>query len=144
MNTLPKITKKQTDLLNYLYKFYFLNTNQFQKLLNHKNPQKIQKWLKDLKDKNYIATYDFKGNKFKERSEPFVYYLTTLARLKLKGNDKCDMGVLNRIYQTKQSRSDTLYLSSYRFVRFQTVMLSQASGFFSLFKLKISLIIQSL
>jgi hypothetical protein len=49
MNTLPKITTKQNNILNYLYKFYFLNTNQLQKLLNHKNPQKIQKWLKDLK-----------------------------------------------------------------------------------------------
>jgi len=101
MNTLPKITTKQTDLLNYLYKFYFLNTNQLQKLLNHKKPQRIQQWLKDLKDKNYIDKYDFKGNKFKERSEPATYYLTKLARLKLKDNNKYDLVILDRTYRTK-------------------------------------------
>jgi len=101
MNTLPKITIKQTNILNYLYKFYFLSTNQLQKLLNHKKPQRIQKWLKDLKDKNYIDTYDFKVDKFKERSEPNVYYLTKLARLKLMGNEKYDLGILNRAYRVR-------------------------------------------
>ena len=105
MNTLPKITKQQNNILNYLYKFYFLNTNQLQKLLNHKNPQKIQKWLKDLKDKNYINKYDFKENKFKERSEPSTYYLTKLARLKLKDNDKYDLGILNKVYRVRSLTS---------------------------------------
>lgn len=101
MLKLPKITDKQLNLLYYLYKFYFLNTNQFQKLFHHKRPQTVQKWLKDLKDKNYIARHDFKENKFIANVEPAVYYLTKLARFKLKSNEKCDMDVLNRVYQTK-------------------------------------------
>lgn len=80
MQQLLHITKKQFKLLLYLYQFNFLNTNQFQKLFNHKKPQRIQKWLKDLKDKEYIASYDFKENKFITNTKPTVYYLTKLAR----------------------------------------------------------------
>ncbi len=101
MLKLPKITNKQITLLYYLYKFYFLNTNQFQKLFHHKKPQTAQKWLKDLKDKKYIASFDFKENKFIANTKPAVYYLTKLARRKLKGNEKCDQNILNRVYQTK-------------------------------------------
>lgn len=101
MKQLPKITKKQNEILNYLYKFYFLNTNQFQKLFDHKQPQRIQKWLKDLKDKEYINIHKIKGNKFLINTEPNIYFLTKLARQKLKNNEKCDLNILNRVYQTK-------------------------------------------
>lgn len=100
MQPLPKITTKQLTILLHLYKFYFLHTNQFQKLFHHKKPQTVQKWLKDLKDKKYIAIHDFRETKFIANTEPFVYYLTKLARAKLKGNKMCDMNVLNRVYQT--------------------------------------------
>jgi hypothetical protein len=101
MLKLPKITNKQTVLLYYLYKFYFLNTNQFQKLFHHKKPQTVQKWLKDLKDKKYITIHDFKENKFIANTKPIVYYLTKLAKQKLKENEKCDQNILKRVYQTK-------------------------------------------
>lgn len=101
MLKLPKITNKQIELLHYLYKFYFLNTNQFQKLLNHKNPKTVQKWLKDLKDKKYINIHKIRENKFVANTEPNIYYLTKLARLKLKSDKKCDLDILNRVYQTK-------------------------------------------
>lgn len=101
MLKLPKITNKQIILLYYLYKFYFLNTNQFQKLFHHKKPQTVQKWLKDLKDKKYITIHDFKENKFIANTKPTVYYLTKLARQKFKGNEKYDQNILNRVYQTK-------------------------------------------
>ena len=81
-----KITKKQKDILYYLYKFYFLNTNQLQKLCHHKKPQTVQKWLKDLKDKKYINIHKIKENKFIIKTEPSIYYLTKLARQKLKNN----------------------------------------------------------
>jgi hypothetical protein len=101
MLKLPKITNKQVEILHYLYKFYFLNTNQFQKLFHHKKPQTVQKWLKDLKTKKYIASYDFKENKFIANTKPTVYYLAKLARQKLKNNKKYDQNILNRVYQTK-------------------------------------------
>jgi len=100
MQQLPNTTNKQLDILLHLYKFYFLHTNQFQTLFKHKKPQTVQTWLKDLKDKGYIAIHDFKENKFIAKTEPSVYYLTKLARQKLKDNDKCDRDILNRVYQT--------------------------------------------
>ena len=105
MKQLPKITNKQLDVLLYLYKFYFLSTNQLQKLFHHKKPQTVQKWLKDFKDKNCIATHDFKENKFISNTQPAVYYLTKLARQKLKKNKNLDIDILNRVYQTKSLSS---------------------------------------
>ncbi len=52
---LPDILDKQLDTLLHLYKFHYLNTNQVQKLFHHKNPQRVQVWLKDD-----INTIDFK------------------------------------------------------------------------------------
>ncbi len=98
---LPKTTDKQLTTLLYLYKFYFLHTNQIQKLFRHKNPRTVQEWLKYLKDNNYIQTYDFNQNKLVTNALPAVYYLTKLARRKLKTHDKCELSVLNRVYQIK-------------------------------------------
>lgn len=48
---LTKITNKQLDTLYHLYKFRYLNTNQIQKLFKHKDPQTVQVWLKDLRER---------------------------------------------------------------------------------------------
>jgi len=101
MKQLFKITKKQIELLDYLYKFYFLNTNQFQKLCHHKKPQTVQKWLKDLKDKGYINIHKTNENKFIAKTQPTIYYLDKLARQKLKSNQKYDIKILNRVYRKK-------------------------------------------
>lgn len=101
MLKLPKITNKQITLLYFLYKFYFLNTNQFQKLCHHKNPKTVQKWLKNLRDKEYIKIHKIIENKFIANTQPTIYYLTKLARQKLKNDEKCDLVILNRVYQKK-------------------------------------------
>lgn len=98
---LPKITKSQRHILFLFYKFRFLNTNQLQLIHNHKNPKRIQTWLKDLKDKGYITTaHDPKT--FADRSKPAIYHLVTKARHILKNNDDCDLSVLTRIYKEKK------------------------------------------
>jgi len=53
---LEPLTNQQKHIPNFLYKFRFINTNQFQKLFNHKEPNTVQDWLKDLKDKGYIVS----------------------------------------------------------------------------------------
>lgn len=55
-----KITPKQIEIILLLYKFRFLNTNQFKTLLKHKDIRRINSWLKDLnKNKNnyYLTAY---------------------------------------------------------------------------------------
>lgn len=96
---LPTTSNKQLDLLLFLYKFYYLNTNQIQKLLNHKNPQGIQAWLHDLVKKGYIRYRDFDRKKFINNTKPAIYTLTKLARKKLKTNPKCELQTLHRVYQ---------------------------------------------
>lgn len=102
---LPEIKNKQLDILLYLYKFYFVNTNQLQKLFNHKEPQTVQEWLKDIRLKGYVQYYNFDRNKFISNTKPAVYYLTKLARKKLKSNPRCEISVLNRVYQRRPSET---------------------------------------
>lgn len=91
---LSKITKKQLDILLYLYKFRYLNINQLQQLFKHKNPRTIQEWIKDLKEKRYINCY-----KQNSVTKPAICSLTKLARTRLKDNPKCEIEELNRVYQ---------------------------------------------
>jgi len=57
--TLPNITPKQHTILTLLFQFRFLDRTHIQQLLNHKNKQQINRWLKDLTEKNYIhRSYD--------------------------------------------------------------------------------------
>jgi len=99
-NKLPPITNKQLDIFNLLYKFRFLNTNQIQKLMNHKNPQGIQEWLKDLTQKGYLKQR-YSTQTFTDKMTPAIYSLSLLARKKLKTEDKYEISILNRIYSDK-------------------------------------------
>ncbi len=97
---LPNITNKQKQILFLLYQFRFLNTHQLQKILNHKNPKRVQTWLKDLKDKKYINT-NYSPKTYIENTKPATYYLASQARHILKENKNCDLSVLSRIYKEK-------------------------------------------
>lgn len=98
---LPETSDKQLNTLLHLYKFHYLNTNQFQKLFKHKDPQTVQLWLKDLREKGYIDYRDFDRKKFIANTKPAIYFLTKVARRKLKTHPKCEIAVLNRVYQEK-------------------------------------------
>lgn len=101
MTQITKISKKQNEILTLIYNFYFLNTIQIQKLLHHKNRQGISKWLKDLKDKKYLNTYEMNENKFVARTEAHIYYLTKVSRQKLKDDENFEIEVLNRVYRSR-------------------------------------------
>lgn len=98
---LPKITSKQQEILLYLYKFRFLNTNQLQTIFKHKDPQRIKTWLRDLREKGYV-TMDYNRKTFGENTKPAVYSLATKARHILKESKQCDLTVLNKIYKEKK------------------------------------------
>lgn len=95
---LPNITEKQKQILLYLYQFRFINTHQLQKLFNHKNPKRIQLWLKDLKDKTYIKRYAYKDS-FESRTKPAVYFLGNKGRQFLKDDKNCSIEALKKIYK---------------------------------------------
>jgi hypothetical protein len=99
---LPPVSNKQLEIFNLLYKFRFLNTNQIQKLMNHKNPQGIQEWLKDLTKKGYIKQW-YSTKTYADKMTPAIYSLTKLSRKKLKANEEYEISVLNRIYGDKDA-----------------------------------------
>jgi hypothetical protein len=100
---LPFITAKQKQILLLLFKFRFLNTNQFQKLFNHKSPTRIQDWLKDLKEKGYIGT-NYSRKSFDTVNKPAVYFLKAKARHILKKEKGCDIKTLEKVYKENKRK----------------------------------------
>lgn len=70
---LPKITSKQEEILELLYRYRFLNRIQIQALMHHKDYKTINLWLKDLREKQYVAW--IYSNHFLEKTKPAIYYL---------------------------------------------------------------------
>lgn len=103
--TNEKINKNHKQILFLLYKFRYLNTKQFQKLFNHKDPHRVKEWLKYLRLNGYINwLYDPKS--FEENTKPAVYYLASKAIRVLKENKDCNTTVLNRFYRKKKYTKD--------------------------------------
>jgi len=73
MTDLPKLTKKQQEILKLLYRFRFLNRIQVQAFLGHKDPKTINLWLRDLRAKGY-AEWIYSTH-FAEKTKPAIYYL---------------------------------------------------------------------
>lgn len=73
MTALPKLTKKQQEILKLLYRFRFLNRIQIQAFLGHKDPKTINLWLRDLRAKGYVEW--IYSTHFAEKTKPAVYYL---------------------------------------------------------------------
>lgn len=97
---LPKTTNGQKQTIKHIYKFRFINTNQFQKLFNHSDPTMVQEWLKDLKDNKFIDT-DFKREDFEKNRIPAQYFLAPLGRKFLKNKKGFDIDFLERVYKEK-------------------------------------------
>lgn len=74
MTKLPKLTKKQQEILKLLYRFRFLNRIQIQVFLGHKDPKTINLWLRDLRAKGYVEW--IYSTHFAEKTKPAVYYLS--------------------------------------------------------------------
>ncbi|MFA7253851.1 MAG: replication-relaxation family protein [Patescibacteria group bacterium] len=67
------ITTKQQEILTLIYKYKFLNRIQIQSFLKHKDHRRINSWLKDLTEKEYIKR--IWSNGYIERTRPSIYYL---------------------------------------------------------------------
>ena len=51
------ITKKQETILTLIFTFRFINSKQIQEFLQHKDHRRINSWLKDLTEKEYVERY---------------------------------------------------------------------------------------
>jgi hypothetical protein len=53
--TKPKLTRQQLRILTFLYRYRFLTSVQIQQLLQHKDRGRINIWLSDLRDLDFIT-----------------------------------------------------------------------------------------
>ena len=102
---MEKITPKQLEILLLLYRFRFLNRTHIQKFLNHKDPRRINTWLKDLTERNII------GQKYSRKllanTKPAIYHLSTKSRKILLTQRNINEKLLKRVYREK-TRSERL------------------------------------
>jgi|GEM_PF-948507 len=115
---LPKITPKQEDIIFTIFEYRFINRDQLQKVLGHKDAKRVNVWLKDLVSKNYLGRIYSK--KLFENTKPAIYYISlnglrwireNKVPKKIRKNNK----VLRNLYFEK-NKSDTfinhcLYIS---------------------------------
>ena len=97
--TLPKITNKQIEILNLIYKHRFLNRIQIQQFLNHKDHRRINSWLKDLTEKEYINR---KNSNSVISMTPTIYYagINAIRYYKSQGEDNANY--LKKLYRDNE------------------------------------------
>lgn len=96
MKVLP-ITNKQKIILLLLFRFRFLNRIHIQKLLKHKQHNRINTWLKDLTEKQYIARII--NDQSTIHNIPAIYHLTKNAIPFLRTQTSCEKSYLNKLYR---------------------------------------------
>ncbi|HUD18822.1 MAG TPA: replication-relaxation family protein [Patescibacteria group bacterium] len=72
------LTKKQQTILTLIFTFRFINSKQLQTFLQHKDHRRINAWLKDLVEKEYIDR-DFTPI-YGTLTKPAVYFLARKGR----------------------------------------------------------------
>lgn len=100
----PTLTTKQTDIILLLYRFRFLDRIDIQTYFNHKTFSRINSWLSELTNQQYLGR--IYSTDFKDKTKPATYYLNTKSRLLLKNKKGIDNNLINRIYREKK-RSKT-------------------------------------
>jgi hypothetical protein len=107
---LPSITDKQNEILDLVFRFRFVNRYQIQRLLNHKDPKRINAWLKDLVDKGYLGR--IYSHKLLENTKPAIYYMhnngIVWSRYEKEGNfgandGEIELKYIKKYYQDKNA-----------------------------------------
>lgn len=89
----------QLDILQYLYRFRFLNSSQLQRLLTHNNIRLTNYHLKNLITHNYIGKHYSRSLGL--ANQPAVYYLSSGSIKVLSDSPDFDKRALKRIYREK-------------------------------------------
>ena len=100
---LPPITKTEQIIIEkLLYRYRFLSRIHIQQLLSHKNPAKVNIWLKDLTEKKYLNR--IYSTKIGENIKPAIYYIGTNGIRLMKQNDPDNNKYQQNLYY-EQKRS---------------------------------------
>jgi len=98
--TLPKITNKQIEILNLIYRYRFLNRIQIQAFLNHKDHRRINSWLKDLSEKEYLKR--IYSNVATISTIPIIYYTSINAIRFYKSLGQDNSVYLKKLYRDSE------------------------------------------
>lgn len=95
------LSQKKLDILTHLFRFRFLSTNHIQQILHHKEPNRIQSWLHELKEEDYIIS-DYTRQIFGANTKPAVYCLLSKSKKELEKQKNWNSRLLTRIYTEKK------------------------------------------
>ena len=104
MKKLPKITKKQQEIVELLYRYRFLNRIQIQSFLGHADKRRIIAWLKDLREKDYVQW--IYSTEFTEKSKPAIYYVSINGVRYLKTHQREDDTALYPLEELRKRYKD--------------------------------------
>ncbi len=97
---LPNITNKQQQILLLLATFRFLHSSHLQLLLNHKDKRRINKWLKDLTEKEYLIRVS--GNPPKQNNISAVYRIGLNSIRFLKTQNRYSARLIKNLYRENE------------------------------------------
>jgi hypothetical protein len=93
------LTNKEIEILQLILTFRFINSKQIQRFLGHKDHRRVNAWLKDLTQKEYIVRA-FKPI-FGTLTKPAVYNLAAKGRAYIKNNYCYSIPYLKRLGSDK-------------------------------------------
>ncbi len=97
MTKLPSITKTQENIIQLIYRFRFLNRIQIQKLLKIKSVSKLNYYLKDLTEKEYLKRSH--EDTFPNKLRPAVYHIGPNGIRFLRSQDNCEAEAIKNLYR---------------------------------------------
>lgn len=93
------VTNKEKEILQLILTFRFINSKQIQRLMGHKDHRRINSWLKDLTEKEYIVR-NFKPI-YGTLTKPAVYNLKALGRRYIRNHYYYSIAYLKRLTADK-------------------------------------------
>ena len=93
------LTPKQREIMFLIYRFRFLNRVQIQTLMKHKDPKRINVWLKDLVAQGFLGR--IYSTTFLEKSKPAIYYANPGGARYFKEVEECRTDLLPKLFREK-------------------------------------------
>ena len=108
--TTQDITPKQQEIITLIPRFRFLNRNNIQSFLKHKDKKRINSWLKDLTEKEYLKRiYD--NHIIGKNRKAAIFFLNNKGVRFIKALEIYDTSFIHKLYWDK-NRSDTFITHS--------------------------------
>jgi hypothetical protein len=101
---LPTITPKQQEILKLLYRYRFLERKQIQAFLKHKDKRQTARWLKELREQEFIDWFYDTSNPV-ELSKPAIHFLS-LNGIRFMRDESYPEAELRKRYKDGERQSD--------------------------------------